>query len=528
MKILNKADVKNIPTISPVWIVPIVALVIALSLVIQARLEKGEEIQINFTKASDIIAGQTLIKLKNVEVGMVKKVKLSGDLKTVQVFAEIDRDVANHLSENTRFWVAEPKISATGVSNLGTLISGVYIVMDPGEDGPYATEFEGLDSSPVFVSDDPGTQYVLESADLGSLDISSPIYFRQIRVGEVTGYQLAEANDRVNINVFIKAPYDQLVQTKTHFWNVSGVDVSVGAEGVTANMGSLVSLLSGGIAFETAAGFEDAEVAEEGHRFSLYPDRESVKDGSYNIRYYYLLKFSESVKGLSVGAPVEFRGLKIGEVVDIDLVSADNEPNSLHVYIAIEPQRLDSEASPTREEADAFIETLVKHGLRARMSSGNLLVGSKLIELVYTDKRNSVPLVRSSNYTELPTHSDPGEEMLSQVSAILEKIEAVPFDDIGEDLADSLASLKAILSALETNNTAGKIDNAVQNLSLALNKLSQAMESVDQAIAPDSELQHELNGTLKSVGSAADSVQRFLDELNRHPNALIYGVDKEN
>lgn len=529
---INKPVVQRIRAISPVWIVPTVALIIAIWLAVQARLEKGTEIQISFAQANDIIAGQTLIKLKDVKVGVVNSVRLSSDLKSVLVTAEVDRNVSGYLSDNTRFWVVTPRISATGVSNLGTLISGVYIVMDPGESGSYTTKFEALNESPTFVSDEPGTQYILQAEELGSLDIGSPIYFRQIRVGEVTGYQLSENRDFVEINVFVRHPHDSLIQTKSRFWNVSGFGVSIGADGMKAKMASLASLINGGIAFDNVASFENSQLAEEGYRFFLHPDRESVLEGRFDIEYFYLLKFAGSVRGLNVGAPVEFRGIKVGEVVDVEL--ATNDEKSLYVYISLEPQRLDPSTSPSREEVDQLMSGMVQEGLRAQMKTGSIITGSKFIELAFFDVEDDASLVASKNYSELPTTNDASDEMMNDIAEVVAKVNKIPFDQIGEDLAGSMRSLNTILSTLEKQNTAGKVDGAVANLektlasaNKALGQIANTLESFDHLVAPDSALQYELTEMLESVAEAAESVQIFVDELNRHPNALIKGAAKD-
>ncbi|PCK09551.1 MAG: hypothetical protein COA42_03320 [Alteromonadaceae bacterium] len=526
------------PSISPVWIVPAVALIIAIWLAVQARMEKGEMIEIAFSNASDIIAGQTLVKLKDVEVGFVKRVELSKDLRSVMVKVELDSSASAYLGENTRFWVVTPRISAAGVSNLGTLISGVYIVMDPGEKGRYTTAFKGLDESPAFESDEPGRQYTLKSDILGSLDTGSPVYFRQVRVGEVTGYKLAKDYASVDVNIFIRAPYDELVHTKSRFWNVSGFGFSVGAEGVKAQMASLASILNGGIAFDNAVPFESRSRAEAGHLFHLHPDRESVVDGQFNIEYYYLLKFSGTVRGLNVGAPVEFRGLKVGEVINIELANSENADNTLHVYIAMEPQRFDSEASPTREQMDNRIDAMVREGLRGQMKTASLLTGSRFIDLSYVDiNDDSVAqqtLTSGEKFSAIPTIDDPADQITNQLVDILTKVEGIPFEDIGTDLADSMASLSVILGVFEQQNTAVKVDGAVANLEQtlasandALSQVAQAMKSVDQILAPDSELKYELTKMLKSIREAARSVDALADELSRHPSALIMGVDKD-
>lgn len=534
-RILNKATVQKVTAISPVWIVPAVALMIALWLAVQARMERGAIVDITFDDASDIIAGQTPIKLNEVKVGVVQRVKLSSDLKHVVVTAQLERDVAPYLSENSRFWIVIPRISATGVSNLGTLISGVYIVMDPGSPGAYKTRFKGLSEQPVFESDEPGSQYVLQAEELGSLDIGSPIYFRQIRVGEVTGYKLAGSMDHVDINIFIRAPYDELVQTRSRFWNVSGFGVSINADGMKARMESLASLISGGVAFDNAAGFENVELANAGYRFYLYPDRESVLEGRFNIKYYYRLKFSGTVRGLTVGAPVEFRGIKVGEVVDVELASADNVRDSLHVFVAMEPERLQPGQSPSREEVDNRMETMVKQGLRGQMKTASLITGSKFIDLTFVDKPDEVAFIRAENFSEIPTVPDTIDQVGQQASDVLAKISKIPFDKIGTELAGTLESLNSLLTTLEERDTAAKLDGSIANLektlgtaNQALSQMTVAMSSLDQAIAPDSELKYELTEMAKSMSDAARSLELFLNELNRHPNALISGNKKDD
>lgn len=531
---VNQPVIKRMAHVSPVWIVPIVALIIAIWLAIQARLEKGAEIEITFSNAYDIDPGQTQIRLKDVKVGEVKSIRLSKDLKSVIVTAEIDREVSSHLSKNTRFWVVTPRISATGVSNLGTLISGVYIVMDPGEKGRYENEFRGLDESPILASDDAGTHFVLQADTLGSLDVSSPVYYRQIRVGEITGYKLAKNQQHVDINFFIRAPHDEMVQKRSRFWDVSGFGVSLGAEGMKAKMASLTSLIAGGIEFDNSASFGPSERADEGHRFYLFEDRESVLEERYTIKYHYLLRFTGSVRGLAVGAPVEFKGIKVGEVVDVVLDNADNTEKSLHVYIAMEPQRFDGEGEHTREEVDARIQTMVSQGLRAQMNTSSLITGSKFIDLVFMEDEPG-KLQTFEGYSELPTADDAVSQITQKLDGVLEEVAQIPFEQIGTDLGASMASLRSILNTLEEQNTAAKIDGAVGNMEKTLANASEALaesekllNSLNQVVSPDSEMKYELTKMMKTLGDAGKSLQLFLDELNRHPNSLISGTKKND
>lgn len=522
--------------ISPVWIVPAVALAIALWLVVKAYVDKGVMIQITFESASDILPGQTLVKLNHVQVGAVKTVTLSPDLKSVTVDVEINRDISHHLSEHTRFWVVTSSISASGVSNLGTLITGVYIEMDPGEAGAYTTVFEGLNEMPAFESDEPGSRYILQSENLGSLDRGSAVHYRQIRVGEVTRYQFNEQQNAVDIEVFIKAPYDKMIQTRTRFWNVSGFGVSMNSDGLKAQMASLASLVSGGVAFDNLATFTETHTVDEGHRFHLYPDKDTVLEGRFNIRHYYRLRFSGSVKGLNAGAPVEFYGIKVGEVVDVVLDRSDNADRNISVFIAMEPQRLDANASPSRVEADKRMETMVKAGLHAQMKTGNLLTGSRFIDLAYADADSVGEFVAGGKYSEIPTLADESlDQLTAKLTGFADKLSAVPVETIGRDLSGSLGALRRLLETLEKQGTLGKVDDAMGELeqtlksaTQALTQVDSAMQGVDSAIAPDSALNYQLSEMLKSLGDAARSVNTFVDELNRHPSALIRGAKKDD
>jgi paraquat-inducible protein B len=530
---VEKTKVQKVSRISPVWIVPVVAFVIAVWLAVQARLEKGEEIEIIFSSASDIVPGQTQIRLKDVQVGKVTAVRLSADLKEVVVRAEIDRNVGKHLSENTRFWVVTPRISASGVSNLGTLISGVFIVMDPGEPGASEDEFRGLDESPILSSDEEGTHYILQSETLGSLDVGSPIYYRQIKVGEVTGYKLADSQQHVDVNFFVRAPHDQMVTRRSRFWDVSGFGVSLGAEGVKAKMASVTSLLAGGIEFDNSASFGANTVAEEGHRFYLYPDRDSVLEERYTVKHHYLLRFTGSVKGLTVGAPVEFKGIKVGEVVDVELSTPENVEKSLKVYIAIQPQRFEAAAPTSREDVDALLESLVTQGLKAQMATSSLITGAKYIELAFMSE-TAGELARFDDFSELPTADDSAAQLTQKLDNVLQQVAAVPIQQIGEDLGASMASLRSILETLEKENTAGKIDGAMEGLDETLAAASEAigqseelLQNLSDLVAPDSEVKHGLGDMLDSLSEAGKSLQLFLDELNRHPNSLIGGAEKD-
>lgn len=538
---LNSAKLKKARSISPIWVVPLVALVIAAWLAINAWQQQGQEIEIIFDNASGIEVGKTQIRLKDVSVGKVTKVRLSSDLSKVRVFAMLDRQVSEHVSENSRFWLVSPRISTSGVSNLGTLISGVYIVMEPGKPGESHDVFQGLSEPPAVESDDQGTQFVLQSETLGSLDIGSPVYYRELKVGEVTGYKLADSGSSIELRIFIAAPHDRLVQTRSRFWNVSGVGFSVGVDGIKAEMASIASLINGGISFENGAGFEAPKRAVADYQFYLYSDRDSVQEERYTLKYFYRLKFSHSMRGLSVGAPVEFRGMKVGEVVDVQLASVDNQPDSLHVYISMEPQRLDPDEEPDRQSFDLQLAELVEEGMRAQLKTASLITGKKYVDLTFPADVSPGAFVWFDNFSDIPTMSNHGEELDQQLASIAKKVSSLPLEKIGADLSQSMASLNTLLATFVERNTAQKMDHTLANVSEAseqfegtmeeaqeaLREFTKTMQAVDSLLAPDSKTQYELNETFQSIQKMAKSLNRLLDKLNRKPNALIFGNDDE-
>lgn len=537
----KKPFFRAMPSISPIWIVPLAALLIAAWLAVNAWQQQGQEIEIIFDNASGIEVGKTQIRLKDVPVGKVTKVRLSADLSKVRVIAMLDRQVSEHLSENSRFWLVSPRISTSGVSNLGTLVSGVYIVMEPGKSGEFHGVFEGLTKPPAVESDDQGTQFMLLSETLGSVDIGSPVYYREFKVGEVTSYRLGDNGNNIELRIFIEAPHDKLVQTRSRFWNVSGLDFTVGADGVKAEMASVASLISGGIAFENGTGFEAPQRAAADHQFYLYNDRDSVLEERYTLKYFYRLKFSHSMRGLSVGAPVEFRGMKVGEVVDVQLASVANEPDSLHVYISMEPQRLDPDREPQRVEFDRQVAELVAEGMHAQLKTASIITGTKYVDLVFPENTSAGQFVLYDKFADLPTVDAFNQDLDQQMASLTRKINAIPIDRIGQDLSQSLAHLNQVLGTFAERETALKMDQTLGNISDAselfegtmteaqdaLTEFAQAMQSVDSVMAPDSKTQYELHETFDSLQQTAQSLNRLLEKLNKKPNALIFGANDD-
>ncbi|MDX1708187.1 MAG: MlaD family protein, partial [Desulfobacterales bacterium] len=298
---LPQAEVKAKKQISIVWLIPMVAVLIGGWLAYKGLSEKGPMVAITFESAEGLESGKTLVKYKDVKIGQVESIRFSADLSKVIVSAELVKEATPYLTDKARFWVVRPRVTASGVSGLGTLFSGAYIEMDPGKEGNPARQFKGLEVPPIVTTGVPGREFLLQAKSLGSLDNGSPIYYRQIQVGQVIGYDLAEDGRSLKIKIFINAPHDKLVRANTRFWNASGFDLKLDAGGIQLNTQSLVSIMMGGIAFDTPTSLEISGPPDEGQVFKLYDSRESIFERTFTEKRYYILHFEGSIRGLSVG-----------------------------------------------------------------------------------------------------------------------------------------------------------------------------------------------------------------------------------
>lgn len=538
---LPKAVVQKKRQISIVWIVPVVAILIGGWLAYKGLSEKGPTVTISFESAEGLEAGKTKVKYKDVELGQVETIRFNPDLSRVIITAELVKEAGPYLTENTRFWVVRPRVTASGVSGLGTLFSGAYIGMDPGKEGKPEKSFKGLEIPPVVTTGMPGRDFLLKATTLGSLDIGAPVYYRQIQVGQVIGYELDEKGQSLEIKIFINAPHDRLVLKDTRFWNASGFDLKLDASGLKLNTESLVSIMMGGIAFDTPTSLEAGGPAEEGQEFRLYETRESIFERTYTEKRYYILHFKESTRGLTVGAPVEFRGIKIGQVVDVK-AEFDQEALTprITVLIETEPQRWETIGEATVDKKYQM-EKMVAKGLRAQLKTGSLLTGQLFVDVDFHPDAPEAQVKYGEKFPEVPTIPAPLQIITARVNELLSKLERVPIEQIGKDLGDTvqnvkhLSESKELLAAVQAlNETLQETRRLVQNLdanvapaiSSTLDRTQKTLVSVEGTLGQDSPLQHEMRQAIKELGEAARGVRILTDYLERHPEALIYGKGK--
>ena len=530
--------------ISIVWLVPLVALVIGGWLVYKAVSEKGPTVTITFKSAAGLEADKTKIKYKEVELGQVVSIELDDKLSQVILKAEMVKKAKNFVSENTRFWVVRARVAAGSITGLGTLFSGAYIGLDPGKPGKPATHFKGLEIPPVVTADLPGSHFVLRAPSLGSLHIGDPVYFRRIEVGQVVSYKLDKDGQAVTVEIFVHDPHHELVRKNTRFWNASGLDVAIDAEGIRVDTESLVTLMIGGIAFDTPAGQEAGEPADEKDVFKLYKNRESISEKTYARKTRWLLNFDSGVRGLNTGALVELEGIQIGQVLDVNLAfDIEKEAFSVPVLIEIEPDRVQSIGNfPESAERPRIMDHLVGKGLRAQLKTGSLITGQLLVAIDLHPEAPPAKINWEGRYPEFPTVPTAMEEITTSLTHILQKFEKLPIDQIGSDLRDTVAGAKRLMNSAGIKQSVTALDetlNQAQKFVAVLNtdiapELKAAVSNVTSALIQAQKLAKSLNShvapqtdrTLKELQAAARSIKVWAEYLERHPEALIRGKGK--
>ena len=483
---------------SIVWLIPLVAALVGAFVAYRAISERGPEITITFKTAGGLEAGKTKIKYKDVEIGVVEEVRLSPDLSSVVCRARMVKDSDNYLREKSQFWVVEPRISGGQVSGLTTLLSGAYIGVDPMREGKHARTFTGLESPPIVTAEESGRFYMLRSTGAGAIGVGSPVFFRRIEVGRVVSSDLDSEEDFVTTRIFVRAPFDQRVHANSRFWNASGIDVSVSASGVKIDTESLVSILIGGIAFDAPEHVVEP-IAAEDTIFALYETREASQDRHYSESIAYLVRFDQSVRGLAVGAPVEFRGITVGQVKDVSLeFDTKRDQFQIPVMIEIQPERfttiLDKES---RTEA---LDRLVQSGMRAQLKSGNLLTGQLIVALDIFKDAKPAQIAWDGPIPEFPTIPTPLEEITANLSKLVERLSRFPVDQIGVELNASLKELRGTLAQAE-----------------------RTLASANAMIGPDSDVKAEIVRALLELRDAARALGLAADQIESEPDSLIFG-----
>jgi paraquat-inducible protein B len=521
--------------ISLIWLVPVIAVLIGGWLAAQAILQKGPTVTISFKTGEGLEAGKTKIKYKDVDIGTVKSVVLASDHKRVIATAELTKDAETMLVQDTRFWVVRPRISGGTVSGLGTLIAGSYVGMDVGVQNAKRHDFVGLESPPVITADVPGREFVLKSDTMGSLDVGAPVYFRRLQVGQITSYELDSDGMGVTLHIFVNSPYDKYVKQDTRFWQASGVDIKLDSSGVKMDTQSLVSILVGGLAFETPApvpGMSDASLADsrkeapDQYVFQLFSTRTDAMKWHDRIIDSYVFNFKESVRGLSVGAEIDFRGIVLGEVTAIytryDPVKREfSIPVRVNFYPERFSMRSESGSGQGRVVIDRrkLVDWMVEHGFRAQMRTGSILTGQRYIAVDFFKDAPKAAIDWNADPPELPTITGGLQSLQDSIQTLVTKLNKIPFEGIGNDLRDTLKQAKSLVSTLDTQ-IAPEAKSTLTAARDALNATTHMMQN-------DSPLQANAAETMKEVSRTAAAFRNLAEYLEQHPEALLRGKPED-
>jgi paraquat-inducible protein B len=506
-----------------VWVVPIVAAVIGISLLVRNWQNTGPRITISFLSGEGVQVGKTLVKYRDVAVGHVSAVVLSEDHQTVLVSADLAKNAAALLKADTQFWIVRPRIGVGSVSGLDTLLSGVYIGMKTGAAKLSERQFVGLENPPALSHGLRGRELQLHAARAGSLAIGAPLYFRQFQVGRVIDENLLP-DGSARVTVFVDAPYDGFVKPVTRFWNASGINVRLGADGLSVQTESLAAVIAGGVAFDDGPAEAVPAASGKSSEFTLYKNETEAMAPPDGDPRYVRMRFTQALRGLEVGAPVEFVGVNIGSVVAVDL-GYQPEDKSFPVIVTAKlyPRRMgqayEALAAQGKTESEetlaVFVGTLVGRGLRAQPRSGSLLTGKLYIALDFLPGSPRVAFDPSIRPLELPTVNGTYQELEANIGRMVKKLNDLPFEQIATHLDTDLQDLHGILNTLHTRVLPSAVDT--------LSALHGTLDSADRTLDVDSPLQRSLTEALSETRSTLQAVRELADYLDRHPDALLRG-----
>ncbi|WP_113625629.1 PqiB family protein [Pectobacterium peruviense] len=514
--------------ISLIWLVPALAMLTGLAMLIHTWSGNGPKIVISFQSAAGIEADRTVVKYKDVAVGIVKDITLSQDSKQVLVTVLLNKNADSLAHADSRFWVVRPRVGISGVTGIDTLLSGAYIGADKGESAQGETRFTGLESPPAVINGMPGSRFVIQADDLGSLDSGSPIYYRRIPVGRVASYQLNNDGRSVQFQVFIDAPYDRFVTPNTRFWNASGMDLSVDANGFRLRTQTLAAVVAGGIAFSTPD--LDSAIArpEPLTTYQLARDQESALSPPDGPPILFKLRFDRSLHGLEIGAPVEFSSVKIGHVTTIELdysktgyrfptvVSIEVFPNRLGNVLDKLPKQVASLEQQTAE----FTRDLVEHGLRAQVAPSNLLTGQLYISLDFVPDAAKVPFDTNARPLILPTVNGGFDRLQTQMASIIGKIDNMPLDAIGRNMNTTL---------IEANKALQQVNGqTLPEANRLMKHIQQATRRAQDMLEEDSPLQLGITQSLQEIQRTLRALRNLAEQIDRHPESLLQGRSNDS
>jgi paraquat-inducible protein B len=509
---------------SAVWIIPLVALVIGLSMAVHNVMTQGPTITLDFETAEGLHKGKTKIRLLNVEIGLVEGVVLKEDMSGVTATVKLGPEARPLLHEDTRFWVVRPRIGAGGVSGLSTILAGTYIEMAPGTGAVGHREFVGLEEPPQTPFDAPGVRLTLYSSEVGSLSVGESVVYKGLDVGRIEATEFDLEGAEVRYDVFIDDPFHHLINSNTHFWNASGISLNASAEGFQVQMGSMDTLLLGGVEFANPPDTPSGSPVESGQKYRLYKSYDASLENHFAYGLYYVVSFYGSVRGLEPGAPVEYRGIPVGRVERVllkeltalnfsDLSAQDQvSGRAIPVLIYLEPGQM--ELPDSQESTDVLksgIEIGVTRGLRATLSVGNFLTGKQLVSIDFYPDEEPAELGTFEQYVTIPTIETGVGRLENQVRSFMDRLNALPLEETVTGVNKVLGNVNGLLDSDDTKNVSSELVATLGELRYVLAGLS-----------PDSKMYQNLGASVNSLNGTLENLDALIRKLSVKPSSLLF------
>jgi len=533
---IDEAVVSSSAPVSRVWFIPLIAVVIGAWIIFTQWSNQGPLITIELLGASGLEENKTPIKVRDLAIGQVTNITLNDDLDGVLVTARIDKEAAHLLTETSKFWVVSPRISFSEVSGLSTLLSGSYIAMDANGQGRQQTNFKALPRPPVTPPGTPGLHITLTSDRDFAYKEGDPIVYRGHKVGEFEESFFNQYERAMYYTAFVEAPYHRLITENTRFWDASGVKVRLRASGIEVDTGSVETLLSNGVTFDVPEGSTPGEPVTDKAYFEIFETAEAAQSESYKLSAEYVLLIDESVRGLNIGAPVEYRGLRVGEVVSINqlpletgsLLEADYK---IPVVVNVYPGKVRQEDSPAglalvREQMREWI----KHDLRATLRIGNLLTGALYVDLNHEPEANATDVATLLDYEIIPTSSTELTQITQKAEALLDKINALPLEKLSSDMVSAVNQMGVAAESVRQSST--NFDELIADVDMKsingeLVKSLAQVSALLESIAETGLIDKEAVQSLDELQDTMRQIQPLLQRLNQTPNSLIFGRQDE-
>ncbi|ATC84552.1 MULTISPECIES: intermembrane transport protein PqiB [Pseudoalteromonas] len=534
------ANVTTKPKISAIWIIPLIALLVGIWMLYQYQANVGPTIYIKMPHAEGIIAGKTEIKVRSVKIGQIDAIRLSDSQDSVIARAQIDKNYNELLTDDAKIWVVKPRIDETGISGMSTLLSGVYLEFSPGESKKLKERFVLQDEPALIGKDVKGGRFQLLSYNAEVLEVSTGIFFKNYKIGQIETATFDWKNQAMKYGIFINEPYQNLITLNSIFWVNAGIEIDLSADGINISTGSLSKLLKGGISVGLPEQQAPGDLAQDGHNFSLSQSyKEALEERFYDFDYY-IIDFEQSIRGLRPGAPVEYRGTRIGTVVEAPAnVIVNGKPahfknhnTAVPVLIKIEYGRLYHDSAAAKEFWQSSLTGWIKNGMRASLKPGNLLTGAVYVDFdIYPDAPKA-HLAKLAQYDVFPSISSGITVLADQVSDVLNKVNDLKIEDSLAQMQATFSDyqalaneMRALLSQKDTQNLPGDFNRNFDKMTKSMEQFEVTMRQFDKTMASyqaGSEFHHQLQQTLLEFKRLSEEIQPLTRGLNEQPNMFIF------